>query len=448
MQVRLCELHAFSAYISLCRILPKRVNKLPTWLSFPLSTKATSSASIGRRVGLVTFVGGLGGGLVFPILPALGLQLGIAGAMIGLILSANRITRMFFDTIAGHLVDRLGGKKPIALGLFTECIGILGYSAGIHFGHAAWWFLGGRALFGVGSALLLVGAQATVLGLSNVNDRGRRVATVRIATSMGIPGGLVLGGVIADRVSDNAAFLVGAGLTFIGAIIALRLIPSTRPQHEQSSDNSIRTGWSRLSSLLSLPEFPFLAVAWGFNMLVFLSVQGVLLATLVVFVQQRNFHVLGFAYQGTAGMVMASTMICSSVMALFLGRKLDLLTLRSSLVLPALAVLSMGFIVLALAPSLWMTFLGAMLVGASFNGISVPMLALLGDVTRPEYYGRGVGVYQLFGDVGGSLGPIVGLEAGLHFGMLPTYLGVGALLILSIPVALWAHRRERRWRIH
>jgi MFS family permease len=126
---------------------------------------------------------------------------------------------------------------------------------------------------------------------------------------------------------------------------------------------------------------------------------------------------------------------------------LDRLALRSSLVLPALVVLATGFTVLALAPNLWMTFLGAIIVGASFNGISVPMLALLGDVTRPEQYGRGVGLYQFFGDVGGSLGPILGLEAGLRFGMLPTYLGVGGLLMLSIPIAFWAHRREHRWRM-
>ncbi|HEX5418867.1 MAG TPA: MFS transporter, partial [Gammaproteobacteria bacterium] len=149
------------------------------------SRPARSTLSAARRVGLVTFIGGIGGGLVFPILPALGLQLGIGGAMIGLILSANRITRMLFDPIAGHLLDRIGGRKPMALGLFTEGIAILCYSAGLELGHAKWWFLGGRALFGIGSALLLVGAQTTVLGLSTEADRGRRTATVRVAMSLG-----------------------------------------------------------------------------------------------------------------------------------------------------------------------------------------------------------------------------------------------------------------------
>ncbi|HKK14401.1 MAG TPA: MFS transporter, partial [Gammaproteobacteria bacterium] len=53
-----------------------------------MSWQTPSALAASRRIGVVTFIGGLGGGLVFPILPALGLQLGIAGGLIGLILSA------------------------------------------------------------------------------------------------------------------------------------------------------------------------------------------------------------------------------------------------------------------------------------------------------------------------------------------------------------------------
>lgn len=402
-----------------------------------VTTGTRNPLAAGRRIGVVTFIGGLGGGLVFPILPALGLQLGISGAMIGLILSANRVTRLAFDPLAGGLVERLGGKGPMALGLTIECLGILGYSAGLHFGTPAWWFLGGRALFGVGSALLLVGAQATVLGLSSAEDRGRLTATVRIAMSLGLPGGLVLGGLIADRASDNAAFLAGAALTLIGALAALWLVPAAgRPVKGRGARASL--SFRRLSRL------PFLAAAWGFNALVFLTVQGVLLATLVVLVHQRGLHFLGMADQGTGGLVMAAMMGCSSFMALMVGHWLDRLMLRSTLLVPALIVLASGFAVLGVAHNLGMLFLGAVLVGVSFNGITLPMLVLLGDAVPSEQYGRAVGAYQLFGDVGGSLGPIIGLEGGLHFGLLQTYAAASVLLLASFPVVLWVRRQERK----
>lgn len=408
-----------------------------------MSAEPLDATAATHRVALVTFIGGLGGGLVFPILPALGLQLGISSFLIGLILSANRITRLVCDAPSGRLVDRVGGKRPLAWGLFLEAVGIMGYSAGLHLGHVAWWLLGGRIVFGVGSALLIVGAQAAVLGFSTHADRGRRTATVRIALSMGMPGGLVLGGVIADAASDDAAFWVGAALTLIGAAIALWQVPSAhhRPAHPTGATDEGPIG--RLKTLVALPEFPVLAAAWSFNALIFLCVQGVLLATLVVLVHDRAVQLFGMGDQGTAGLVMAVLMACSSLMAFTLGRGIDRLPLRSAVVLPSLAVLAAGFVVLALAHTITATLLGTLLVGASFNGITLPMLTLLGDVTQPDQYGRAVGVYQVFGDIGGSLGPIVGLESGVRFGLAPTYLALAALVAVGCLCATWVYRTER-----
>ncbi len=406
-----------------------------------------NAAATARRVALCTFMGGLGGGLVFPILPALGLELGISGGMIGLILSANRISRLIFDTPAGHIIDRVGGKQAIAFGLLVEGIGVLGYSAALHLGHPTFWLLTGRVVFGIGSAFLFVGAQATVLSLSSQADRGRRTATVRIAMSAGMPGGLVMGGIIADRFSDNTAFLTGAFLTFLGALVAFLLIPPIKARLHAPAADGPRGLRSRMAALVALPEFPLLASAWGFNTLVFLSMQGVLLATLVILVQERGFHLFGMAAQGTAGLVMAALMGCSSITALALGRGIDRLRLRSSLLVPSVLGVALGFAVIGLAHDLLGIFVGAILVGVFFNGINLPMLALLGDVSRPEHYGRVVGMYQLFGDLGGSLGPILGIEAGLRFGLASTYLGVAALLALSIVAAVWVRRREHQMRL-
>jgi MFS family permease len=399
-----------------------------------------NAISLSRRVALVTFVGGLGGGLVFPILPALGLRLGIPGLMIGFILSANRISRLIFDSPAGHIVDRLGGRITLSGALLIETLGVLGYSAALHFGNPAWWLLAGRAVYGIGSAFLLIGAMATVLSVTTRADRGRRTATVRVAMSSGMPAGLILGGLIADLFSDDAAFLTGAGLTFIGAMLAAALIrtPRADPRHAPKQPLSPR----RLGTLFASPNFSLIAASWGFNFLVFLTMQGVVLATLVVLVQFRDLHLFGLKAQGTAGLVMAALMTCSSVMALIIGRSLDRVRLRSTLLVPALAGLAAGFAVLAFADTLWLLFVGVVIVGLSYNGIGLPMLALLGDVTHDQH-GRAVGIYQVFGDIGGSIGPIVGLEAGINVGLLPLYLGIAVLPALAIFAALWLRRRER-----
>lgn len=72
----------------------------------------------GWWIAVIAFLSGIGGGVVFPILPMLGMQLGLSAAMVGLILAANRITRIFFNPFTGALVDRFGTRRPVAFGLF------------------------------------------------------------------------------------------------------------------------------------------------------------------------------------------------------------------------------------------------------------------------------------------------------------------------------------------
>lgn len=59
---------------------------------------------------LSTFFIGFGGGIVFPILPNLGVILGISPFLVGVILSANRFSRLLANAPAGILVDRIGTR--------------------------------------------------------------------------------------------------------------------------------------------------------------------------------------------------------------------------------------------------------------------------------------------------------------------------------------------------
>ena len=402
-------------------------------------------ATATRRIAVLAFIGGLGGGLVFPIIPALGLQLGIPAFMIGLILSANRISRLIFNVPAGHIIGRLGPRLTLGGALFVESLGVLAYSAALHFGHAMWWLLAGRAVFGIGTAFLFVGGQAFALGLSNKTDRGRKISTVRVAMSVAMPTGLVIGGVLADRFSDDVAFLTGAGITFFGALVAMILLPrSTSTAIDEQAGSPTRGG---IATLLASPRFRFIAAAWGYNLLVFLTVQGVLLATLVILVQKRHLYLFGMQAQGTSGLVMALLIGCSAVVTFSIGHTIDRLALRSTLVAPSLVFLAGGFGLVGTAPTMPLLLLGTILIGISYNGVTLPMMALLGDATKKNEHGPAVGIYQLFGDIGGTIGPIAGIEIGVRIGLAPLYMGMAVLLLLATGIAVWVRRQERQLQI-
>ena len=65
------------------------------------------------------FIAFLGIGLVIPVLPTIMNELGITGAIVGYMVAAFSITQLIVSPLAGRLVDQLGRKIIIVVGLFV-----------------------------------------------------------------------------------------------------------------------------------------------------------------------------------------------------------------------------------------------------------------------------------------------------------------------------------------
>lgn len=386
------------------------------------------------------FLGGIGGGVVFPILPALGTRMGLSGLVIGIILAANRVTRLAMNPATGSLIDRFGGREVIAAGLMIEGIATLGYIAALHFPVPAAWFMAGRLVWGIGSSFLIVGAVASVLALSTGPERGRFVARVRSAVSLGMPGGLVVGGLVTNFVSVSASFWLATAFSILAGVAALLGIPARSPRDRarRGEAGSSAGSWRRVLASRELVG------VWACAAIVAFSTLGVLLVTLVVLVAQRGLLVPGLGAEGSAGLCMAVLMLAYAGTSALIGRRLDIIARRTTLLLPAMLVLIIGFALLAFAHSLATLVVALFLVGAGTGAIVVPLLALIGDFVVAELRGRATAAYQVASDVGGGIGLVVGLFLGLRFGFRDIYLAIVVLLVLALPVVIKLARTERR----
>jgi MFS family permease len=392
----------------------------------------------GWWIAAIAFLSGIGGGVVFPILPMLGVQLGLSAAMVGLILAANRITRIFFNPFTGTLIDRFGARRPVAFGLFFETVAVLAFSAALHARSPATWFVAGRVVWGIGSSLILVGALAAVMVISTYETRGRLTGRVRTAMVMGLPAGMLLGGLISDTASPNAAFLVAAALTFATGACALFILP-----RDSGAPPRVRKDAPQRNVWRDLLWNPLLQVIWCSNALIFFAVSGVLLSTLVVLVDVRGIRVFGLGSQGSAGMLMAFLMLFRAAAALGAGTFLDRRSGRTALLLPGAVLMTAGFAGLALAAHVWSMALALAAIGLGGGALNIPLLTLLSDTAKHQTQGRVMGLYQLYGDIGGSLGPIVGLQLGAFTGYGPIYVGVACTMIIVAAPLYWLVRHER-----
>jgi MFS family permease len=389
----------------------------------------------------LAFIGGLGGGVVFPILPLLGLQLGIPAALIGLILSINRITRLAVNPLTGVVVDRFGARWPLILGLLIEAVSTLCFYVGAHAAHAAAWFLFGRALWGVGSSLLMIGVLSAALVFAPETGAGLATAKVRMSLSLGMPAGLVLGGLVAAQASPDAAFLAAAAITFVGALYAWRFAPrGTRPAHAAAREHEPSPAVGLRELLRPGPLWS----AWLFNFFTFFGAQGVVLSVLTLLVHDRHLSFAGWGVEGTAGVLMAMMIGGSALTAWQVGRHIDRSRRKTASLAVGVVLLLAGFALLAVSWQAAAAVAALALIGAGLGGINTPLLLIIGELAPAGSHGRAIGIYQVLGDLGGSLGPIIGLEALLRYGGVATLFSLTALLGFMLPLVVVLWRWELR----
>ncbi|WP_280586856.1 MFS transporter [Halorubrum sp. Boch-26] len=415
-----------------------------------------------------TFFVGFGGGVVFPILPNLGAVLGISAFMVGVILSANRWVRLVANAPAGALVDKYGTRTPFVYGLLIEGIATLGYVVALAMPPAEslrplaaslpriavgpvavgpdWWFaplsvavapetwfLLARVLWGIGSAAVFATAYTIAADLSDSGSRGTNMGVVRGGITLGFPAGLVLGGIVSSLAGNAAAFVVAAAFALTASVVAYRYVPETHVTGDRSGD-SIKP-WDIDTAV---PALTVGLVNFG---LLFAYI-GALFSTLVLFLGENDISLFGLAPQGTSGLFMAGTVLSASFFMLVGGRISDTRESRTPILLTFLVVSFVGFLLLARSGSVVDLALACVFIGAGQGGTSGPMMALLADLTPEERMGRASGTNNVFGDIGGGLGPMVSLPLIEAVGFAPIYAACAVLPLAAGIALLVGVRRE------
>lgn len=379
-----------------------------------------------------TFFIGFGGGVIFPILPNLGKVLGISPFLVGLILSANRFSRLFANAPAGSLVDRMGTRKPFVIGMFIQGISTGGYVVAMIAPLPEAWFMGARILWGIGSALVFATAYTIADDISDGGSRGSNMGLIRGGVLFGFPTGVVLGGLLSELAGNVVAFSVATGFAFFASLVAYLTVPET---HVEGEPNQSVKPWDINTSRP--------AVTVGLvNFVVLFVYIGALFATLVLFLDQNQLSVFGFDAQGSSGLFMGLTVVAAGLSMYAGGYVSDHYQSRVPILLLFLGVTSVGFILFALSETVVLLAVACLCIGLGQGGTSGPLMALLGDLIVDDEMGRAVGTNNVFGDIGGGFGPIVTLPIVDMVGFWPVYLSCAILPLLAALILLGGVRRE------
>lgn len=192
------------------------------------------------------FIAFLGIGLVIPVLPTIMNELGITGAIVGYMVAAFSITQLIVSPLAGRLVDQLGRKIIIVVGLFV--FGISEFLFGI--GKTIEILFLSRILGGVSAAFIMPGVTAFIADITTTTIRPKAIGYMSAAITTGFIIGPGIGGFLAE-INTRLPFYSAGVLGIVAAVSSIMLLKEPERQNqeeinEEVHEESHKTGLSRI----------------------------------------------------------------------------------------------------------------------------------------------------------------------------------------------------------
>ena len=371
----------------------------------------------------VAFTVALGFGIVAPAIPAFARQFGVSVTAAASVISVFALMRVVGALPAGRLVDRFGEPGVMAAGIAV--VAVSSVLAGCSRSFAELMVLRGSG--GVGSAMFSISAQALLLGTVPGSQRGRASGLFSGGFLLGGISGPAVGGLIAAW-SLRAPFFIYGCLLVVPAILSavvLRRVPNRRWVARRPPGRSlvtlvraVRSRTWRAAASANLAD--------GFAAL---GMRGALVPLFVHEVLHRSAVWTGIGFLLFAALNGAALLPG--------GRVADTLG-RRPVIMAGCVVSAVGMVMLALTSGPG-AYLAAMAVTGFGSGLlDVAPAAMIGDIIDRDG-GTLVASYQMAGDVGSVVGPVVGgllvdsASYGAAFGLAAAVLVGAATLGVAAP---------------
>lgn len=365
-----------------------------------------------KVLGIVAFFVMLGFGVVVPVLPVYVRSFGVGYVEVGAVVSAFALMRLVANPFVGPLVDRVGERIVLAVG-----IGIVAVSSalvGLAGDYAHLLLLRGAG--GIGSAMFSVAAMTLLLRTADPERRGRSIGFYQGGFLLGGMAGPAVGGVL-TAISLTAPFLFYAGTLAIAGIVGLVLLQRpdrdaeaaaaaavAKPMHEVARDRRYQSA--------VLANF---ALGWSA-----MGVRATLVPVLVV-------EGLGDEPAWT-GIAFAIAAVVQTIALAPAGRFVDTVGRRPALI-GGFAVAAVAMLAMPLVHELWLLIALLCVYGAAAAFMGTAPGALVGDAAG-ERGGKPVSFFQAASDLGGVVGPL--LAGALADAASPTAAFASAFVLLGL----------------
>jgi len=363
----------------------------------------------------LTFIVNFDSTVAIPIISLYAVSLGASIPLAAFIVGVYSMFHIPSNIISGRLVDKIGRKTLIAVGVMLDGFSILLYSLA----RDPYFLLFARIIHGLGGGFGGPGTMAYLSDATPKEKSGRGMALYGISFGIALLFGFMIGGMGAQAIGYQNLFFIIAIVLFLMAILSFGLPTIYQPEKGKLTfKQEIHIFREVIISKKMLA--PYLAIfALNFNL-------GIITATYTQLLE-------GTAYSsGQIGMILSVLVLLSIIVHYPSGSYGDKIG-QKKIMNTGLIFVSAGFLVMIISTSspipILIPILGMLVFGIGHGMIFPTSAGIIKNNTGEKTYGVATGTFYALVVAGIAVGAPI---SGLIFDSL----GAQAMLIMGIVVPL------------
>ena len=385
-----------------------------------LITDRLSPTKMGAVYWELAFVGFaimMGMSLPASFLPILAESLDPSGVLVGLVVSAWFLSRIFLELPAGIISDRIGRRRLLIFGIALSCLGPILCSQADNI----WLLIIGRGIWGMGTAFYFMNNTALLMDILPANARGRTLGLFQGIEFVGSFIGAPIGAFLSIYMSYNQVFYFTLLLTLVSLVIAWR--SGGMKSFESGGVQRERTPLREIIKAIGDRGILIVCLSTVFRMLI---MQGIFQTVFQLYLNQG----LSLAVS-TIGLILSARIagqVISLVSAGILSDKIG----RVPVLVAGFVVCGFTLFAFTLTSSFIFLLLLGFVEGLGEGFGMTTLIALLTDIAPPSVRGGVVGLYRTFQDVGGFAGPILFMMLYNGFGPISAFYVAAAVNVVNV----------------
>jgi MFS family permease len=372
----------------------------------------------------LTFIVNFDSTVAIPIISLYAVSLGATIPLAAFIVGVYSMVHIPSNIISGRLVDIIGRKVLIAIGIALDGFSILLYSLA----RDPYFLLFARIIHGLGGGFGGPGTMAYLSDATPKEKSGRGMAFYGISFGIALLSGFMIGGMGAQAIGYQTLFFIIAIVLFIMAILSFGLPTIYQPKKEKLTfKEEIQIFRDVIISKKMLT--PYLAIfALNFDL-------GIITALYTQMLENAGYT------PGQSGMILSVLVLLSIIIHYPSGSYGDKIG-QKKIMNTGLIFASLGFLIFLISISFPIPILGMLLFGIGHGMIFPTSAGIIKNNTEEKTYGVATGTFYALVVAGIAVGAPI---SGFVFEILGSQavLIMGIIVPLSIAIILFFISKDR-----